>query len=334
MIRAAPRAAGSGASPSTAPTPFVRNRIHRRDPPGGQETQGLRLDGPGPSSSRTTTSRRPASGALRRLRAVGRSAGPSDIVIRRTTSPGRWRGDTGGWAVRNCSSEERAQRPDRRQDCSRTTGRRRVGLRGVFTVRAQGPRAPWSTIEHVRFENNVVRHSVRRQHPRYDNNDPAGSCATWSSATTCSPTSTTAWGGSGIFLQSATNPPTSSRAHTVCRAGTSCSVYGGTAARRAPPPASASPQLVSTNSYGIFGNASDGQSGDRDLLPPERDHRQRHGRVAPPASTRPANVFPTVADLMAQFGIRPQRTTGWCARATCARSSGRDRATSTRCSGR
>ena len=84
---------------------------------------------------------------------------PSDIIIRRNhiMRPVSWRGGT--WMVKNLLELKNARNVQIDGNLIENNwGRDQSGFAVVFTVRASGA-APWTTIEHVRFENNIVRHS-------------------------------------------------------------------------------------------------------------------------------------------------------------------------------
>ena len=85
---------------------------------------------------------------------------PSDIVIRRNhiTRPVAWKSEA--WVVKNLLELKNARYVQIDGNLLENNwAQGQSGFAVVFTVRAHGTRASWSTIEHVRFENNVVRHS-------------------------------------------------------------------------------------------------------------------------------------------------------------------------------
>ena len=119
----------------------------------------------------------------------------------------------------------------------------------MFTVRAQGTRAPWSTIEHVRFENNVVRHSGSAINILgYDDTAPSQQARDIVIRNNLfTDIDHRNWGGAGIFVQIGDEPADVHIEHnTVMQSGNIISVYGGTAAApRRGDPASASPATSS-----------------------------------------------------------------------------------------
>ncbi len=86
---------------------------------------------------------------------------PSDIVIRHNvmTKNLEWRGTP--WTVKNLLELKNARRVriegNRLENCWSAA---QVGYAVVFTVRNSGGHAPWATIEHVVFRDNVVRHAA------------------------------------------------------------------------------------------------------------------------------------------------------------------------------
>ena len=196
-------------------------QLHRRHPAGWPGDTGHRRAGTGraPSSSRTTTSRRPgsASCSAEPPPAIDQLV-PSDIVIRRNhiTRPVSWRaGDVG--REESARAEERPLRPDRRQPAREQLGRRTVGLRGrVHRSCAQHVRAVDDDRTRPLREQRRAALGLGHQHPRLRRRVPEpASCATWSSATTCSPTSITAPGAApASSCRSATSRPTSTSSTT------------------------------------------------------------------------------------------------------------------------
>jgi hypothetical protein len=174
----------------------------------------------------------------------------------------------------------------------------------VFTVRAQG-NAPWTTIEHVRFENNVVRHSGAGINILgYDDtaaSQQARDIVIRNNLFTDIDHRT--WGGSGIFLQMGDEPADVHVEHnTVLQSGNIISVYGGT---RTEPRQSTgfrfNSNIVLHNSYGIFGN-NVGTGNPAIALYFPQSTIVGNAMAGGAANLYPAgNVFPTVDNLMAQF---------------------------------
>src|SRR5262249_20076350 len=84
---------------------------------------------------------------------------PSDIVIRRNhmTRPVQW--PSGKWGIKNLVELKNARRASIQANLIENNwADAQAGPTILFTPRAHGPRATWTTVEAVRFENNVVRH--------------------------------------------------------------------------------------------------------------------------------------------------------------------------------
>ena len=230
---------------------------------------------------------------------------PSDITIRRNhiMRPLSWRGGT--WMVKNLLELKNARNVQIDGNLLENNWQRdQNGFAVLFTPRASGA-APWTTIESVRFENNIVRHSGSAINVvGYD-----------SSSTTrqlrglvirnnlFTDISSGAWGGAGIFLQMGDEAADVHVEHnTVMQTGLVASVYGGTPTA---PRVSRGFRFVSNvvlhNAYGIFGNGvGTGTPAIATYLPGS----VIVGNVLAggSATVYPAgNAFPTVASLMAQF---------------------------------
>jgi hypothetical protein len=231
---------------------------------------------------------------------------PTDIVIRRNhiTRPVSWR--SGNWVVKNLLELKNAryvQIDGNLLEYNWAGGQ--AGFAVVFTVRAQGQHAPWSTIEHVRFENNVVRHSGSGINILgYDDTAPsrqARDIVIRNNLFTDIDHRT--WGGAGIFLQIGDEPADVHVEHnTVMQSGHIVSVYGGTAAQpRVSPGFRFASNIVLHNAYGIFGNnVGTGNAAIATYFP--QAVIVGNSMAGGKASLYPAgNVFPTVADQMAQF---------------------------------
>ena len=230
---------------------------------------------------------------------------PTGITIRRNhiMRPLSWRGGT--WMVKNLLELKNARNVQIDGNVIENNWERdQNGFAVLFTPRASGA-APWTTVEAVRFENNVVRHSGSAINVvGYD-----------SSSTTrqlrgvvirnnlITDISSSTWGGTGVFLQIGDEAADVHVEHnTVMHTGHVVSVYGGTAAA---PRVSTGFRFVSNvvkhNAYGIYGNAvGTGNPALATYLPGS----VVTGNVLAGgnAAVYPAgNVFPTVAFLMAQF---------------------------------
>ena len=230
---------------------------------------------------------------------------PSGITIRRNhiVRPLAWRGGT--WMVKNLLELKNARTVQIEGNVIENNWERdQAGFAVVFTPRASGT-APWTTVEGVRFENNIVRHSGSAINVLgYDD-----------AATTrqlrglvirnnlFTDITHGTWGGSGIFLQIGDEPADVHVEHnTVMHTGHVVSVYGGTpAAPRVATGFRFVSNVVKHNAYGIYGNGvGTGNPAIAAYLP----GAVVTGNVLAGgnASAYPAgNVFPTVAELMAQF---------------------------------
>jgi hypothetical protein len=230
---------------------------------------------------------------------------PSDVTIRRNhiMRPVSWRGGT--WMVKNLVELKNARNVVIDGNLIENNWERdQNGFAILFTPRASGA-APWTTVEAVRFENNIVRHSGSAFNVvGYD-----------SSSTTrqlrgvvirnnlITDISSATWGGTGVFLQIGDEAADVHVEHnTVMHTGHVVSVYGGTAAA---PRVSTGFRFVSNvvkhNAYGIYGNAvGTGNPAIAAYLP--GSVIVGNVMAGGNASVYPAgNVFPTVAFLMAQF---------------------------------
>jgi hypothetical protein len=184
---------------------------------------------------------------------------PSDITVRRNTmaKPLAWRDED--WAVKNLFELKNARRVQIEGNLFEYNWfASQAGFAILFTVRASGPRASWSTVEDVTFENNLVRHvagginilgydtNARSQQTRnivirnnlfYDINHEA-------------------WGGNGWFLQVGDEPADILVEHnTIVQSGNLVTAYGGT--RTQPRPIRGFRFLNNIawhNTYGVFGN--------------------------------------------------------------------------------
>jgi hypothetical protein len=231
---------------------------------------------------------------------------PSDIVIRRNhiTRPVSWR--TGGWVVKNLLELKNARNVQIDGNLLENNwAGAQSGFAVVFTVRANGQNAPWTTIEQVRFENNVVRHAGGGVNILgYDDTAPTqqarGIVIRNNLFTDISHVN---WGGAGIFVQMGDEPADVHIEHnTVLQTGNIITVYGGTAA--APRPATGfrfASNIVNHNNYGIFGNnKGTGNPAIAAYFP--QSVIVGNAMAGGNANLYPAgNVFPTVANLMAQF---------------------------------
>jgi hypothetical protein len=180
-----------------------------------------------------------------------------------------------------------------------------AGFAVVFTVRAHGTRASWSTIEHVRFENNVVRHSGSGINILgYDDIAPSRQARDIVIRNNLfTDIDHRVWGGNGTFVQIGDEPADVHIEHnTVMQSGHIIAVYGGTAtAPRKVTGFRFASNIVLHNTYGIFGNnVGTGNPAIATYFPQSViiGNAIAGGKAS---LYPPGNVFPTVASLMGQF---------------------------------
>jgi hypothetical protein len=184
---------------------------------------------------------------------------PSDITVRRNlmAKPLEWRDER--WTVKNLFELKNARRVQVDGNVFEYNwSAAQVGFAILFTVRSSGARANWTTVEDVRFENNIVRHvagginilgfdsQARSQQTRnivirnnlfYDVNNET-------------------WGGNGMFLQVGDEPADIRVEHnTIVQSGNLVTAYGGTrASRRAVHDFRFRDNIGWHNAYGLFGS--------------------------------------------------------------------------------
>jgi hypothetical protein len=184
---------------------------------------------------------------------------PSDITVRRNlmAKPLEWRDER--WTVKNLFELKNARRVQIDGNVFEYNwSAAQTGFAILFTVRSSGARANWTTVEDVRFENNIVRHvagginilgydsNARSQQTRnivirnnlfYDVNHET-------------------WGGNGWFLQVGDEPADIRVEHnTVVQSGNLVTVYGGTrASRRAVRDFRFRNNIGWHNTFGVFGS--------------------------------------------------------------------------------
>jgi hypothetical protein len=227
----------------------------------GQETQAIAgWNGPGPFLIENNYLEASGIGVL--FGGAEPSIGglvPSDITVRRNVvaKPVAWRNEA--WTVKNLFELKNARRVQVDGNLFENNwSDAQVGFAILFTVRASGPRANWSTIEDVTFENNLVRHvagginilgfdtGARSQQARnlvirnnlfYDVDHEN-------------------WGGNGWFLQVGEEPADILVEHnTIVQSGNLVTAYGGT---RAAPRTIRRFRFLNNigwhNQFGLFGN--------------------------------------------------------------------------------
>jgi hypothetical protein len=230
---------------------------------------------------------------------------PGDIIIRRNhiMRPVSWRGGT--WMVKNLLELKNARNVQIDGNLIENNWERdQSGFAVLFTVRASGA-APWTTIEHVRFENNIVRHSGSAINILgYDTEAPSRQLRDLVIRNNLfTDIDHGTWGGAGIFLQIGDEAADVHVEHnTVMHTGHIISVYGGTpAAPRVATGFRFVSNVVKHNAYGIFGNnVGTGNPAIATYFP--GGVIVGNVMAGGSANVYPAgNVFPTVAFLMAQF---------------------------------
>lgn len=236
---------------------------------------------------------------------------PSDITVRRNlmAKPVEWRSER--WTVKNLFELKNARRVQVDGNVFEYNwSAAQVGFAILFTVRASGSRATWSTVEDVRFENNIVRHVAgginilgydsvaRSQQVRnlvirnnlfYDVNHEL-------------------WGGNGWFLQIGDEPADIVVEHnTIIQSGNLVTAYGGTRAARRPIREFRFRDNIGWhNAFGVFGSgAGVGQAALDAYFP---DGEFTGNLIAGGSGDRyPAgNRFAAPDEVMAQF-VQPAR---------------------------
>jgi hypothetical protein len=230
---------------------------------------------------------------------------PSDIVIRRNhiVRPVSWRG--GAWMVKNLLELKNARNVQIDGNVIENNWEKdQNGFAILFTPRASGT-APWSTVEHVRFENNIVRHSGSAINVTgYDNLAPTRQLRDLVIRNNLfTDINSGTWGGSGVFLQIGDEAADVHVEHnTVLQTGHIVSVYGGTpTAPRVSTGFRFVSNIVNHNAYGIYGNGvGTGNPAIATYLP--GSVIVGNVMAGGNAGVYPTgNVFPTVAFLMSQF---------------------------------
>jgi hypothetical protein len=231
---------------------------------------------------------------------------PSDIVVRRNliTRPVEWR--SGGWVVKNLLELKNARRVLIEGNTLENNWlQAQNGYAVLFTVRAQGTRASWSTVEHVRFQNNVVRRaSAGINILGRDGTAPsqiANDIVIRNNLFT--EIDHRVWGGNGVWLQIGGGPYDVHVEHnTVMQSGNIIAAWGGTADEPQQVPGFRfNSNIVLHNTYGIIGdNTGTGNPTIARYFP--GSVIIGNAIAGGNANLYPAgNVFPTVTNLMAQF---------------------------------
>jgi hypothetical protein len=233
---------------------------------------------------------------------------PTDIIIRHNhvTRPVAWKTDGTNWVVKNLLELKHASNVQISGNVFENNwSGAQSGFAIVFTVRANGTHAPWTTVEHVRFENNIVRHSGSAVNILgYDDTAPTQQAHDiLIRNNTFTDIDHHIWGGAGIFLQIGDEPADVHVEHnTVVQSGNIISVYGGTAA--APRQVTGfrfASNIALHNTYGIFGNQVGMGNPAIAAYFPQSVIIGNVMAGGPSASYPAGNSFPSVSELMAQF---------------------------------
>jgi hypothetical protein len=154
---------------------------------------------------------------------------PADITIERNhmSKPVAWRGSP--WQVKNLFELKNAERVVIRDNVfERNWQAAQAGYAIVFSTRNQDGRAPWSRVQQVRFEQNIVR-DVAAGISIHGTDDvhPSGQTRDLRIAHNVFVISKALWGGSGHFVQMGDGPADIAIDHnTVVHDGTVVNVYG------------------------------------------------------------------------------------------------------------
>lgn len=231
---------------------------------------------------------------------------PSDIVVRRNvmTKPLEWRKSK--WTVKNLFELKNARRVLVEGNLlEHNWSAAQVGFAILFTVRNPGNVAPWSTVEDVTFQNNIVRGVAGGVNILgHDTNSRSQQVRGIVIRNNLfEDVSHTNWGGNGMFLQVGDEPADITVEHnTVIQTGNIVTAYGGT--RASPRPIRGfrfANNIAIHNTYGIFGNGyGTGMTAINVYFP----GGEIEGNIIAggSASRYPAgNSFPSVDELMREF---------------------------------
>ncbi len=184
---------------------------------------------------------------------------PSDIVVRRNvfSKPLAWRQEN--WTVKNLFELKNARRVLVEGNVfERNWAAAQVGYAILFTVRNQDNAAPWSTIEDVTFQHNIVRGVAGGVNILgYDTNARSSQARNIVIRNNLfEDVNAARWGGSGNFLLIGAEPANITVEHnTVIQTGNVITAHGGT--RAAPRPIRGfrfANNIVIHNQYGVIGD--------------------------------------------------------------------------------
>jgi hypothetical protein len=232
---------------------------------------------------------------------------PSDITVRRNvfTKPLQWREEK--WLVKNSFELKNARRVLVEGNVMENVwASGQNGYAVLFTVRNQGGKAPWSTVEDVTFRYNIIRHAGAAINILgYDDLHPSQQAKRIRIASNLVyDIDRSVWGGNGDFLlMGATPRDIYVEQNTVSHTGSVISVYGG----KTPSGRVEVEGLVFRNNvmphnrYGVKGDGMNtGNSTFGKFLPGAVF--ERNVLAGGPAAQYPeGNYFPTVAEFEAQF---------------------------------
>jgi hypothetical protein len=232
---------------------------------------------------------------------------PSDIIIRRNvfTKPLAWRSER--WQVKNAFELKNARRVLVEGNVFENVWQAsQPGHAVLFTVRNQDGRGPWSVVEDVTFQYNIIRHaSAAINILGHDNNHPSGQTKRLRiSHNLIYDIDRARWGGTGDFIQVGAMPrDLYIENNTVFHTGMAMNVYGG----KTPTGGVAIEGTVFRNNtlrhnqYGIKGDGTNPGHGTFARFLPGILF-ENNVLAGGPASQYPTgNFFPTVAEFEAQF---------------------------------
>jgi hypothetical protein len=184
---------------------------------------------------------------------------PSDVrfIGNHVTRPREWRG--GPWQVKNLLELKNGRRVSMVGNLVENNWQSaQAGHAVLFTPRNQDGRAPWSTVEDVRFRFNVVRHvAAALSILGHDSPNASGTARSVEvSGNLFYDVDGATWGGNGEFLLVGDGPSDLVLEHnTILQSGNILSAYGGSSDR---PTAIRGfvfrYNLVRHNAYGVHGN--------------------------------------------------------------------------------
>ncbi len=231
---------------------------------------------------------------------------PSDITIRRNlfTKPLQWRQER--WQVKNAFELKNARRVLVEGNIfEHVWPAAQAGFAVLFSTSNQGGRAPWSVVEDITFQFNIIRHAANAINiSGYDNARGSEQGRRYRIAhNVVYDIGGATWGGSGIFLQLGNEPRDVVVEHnTVSHTGTVVSVYGSPGRSFAVVSGFMfRDNLMRHNTYGVKGDGSGvGQQTLADFF--TNSVFDRNALAGGDPSRYPAgNLFPSVAEFESSF---------------------------------